>query len=371
MSWPEEDIQTVQDVLHCDRRSAEHYLDCFDGDCNRTIQAVLIDGQGADWWAHPPSGSGNEHVLDNPWTKLDSGVNSPDIHGPPGPFGSDHPEQRHTLHDGDADPNNLSNDRIFYGFFGSLVDNFIEAVCSKSRRNELRSLILEADAAVSLQTNGEVPESDLINRLSYKHEASEGRSPLSYAVAKCLSQQVYDLIELGAEISKVMMKDDQKREANNDEEILPRTSLVIAATNLKRDGTDMVRILLSKGAKPTELEDAKVDETQLCLGMKYWIDKARRVGIPPIDELRHMANLSPMDRIHELDYAVVGQEAAVALIQEALLGRFGNPQGSRGKLLGAPGHGTNSAMNAAVPIYLRKHALTSSFALFFYRQDIS
>jgi hypothetical protein len=48
-----------------------------------------------------------------------------------------------------------------------------------------------------------------------------------------------------------------------------------------------------------------------------------------------------MDRLHELDYAVVGEEAAVSEVQEALAGRFGNPQGNRKPLvmllLGPPG----------------------------------
>mmetsp|Transcript_13919 Transcript_13919/g.20315 ORF Transcript_13919/g.20315 Transcript_13919/m.20315 type:complete len:254 (+) Transcript_13919:356-1117(+) len=65
-----------------------------------------------------------------------------------------------------------------------------------------------------------------------------------------------------------------------------------------------------------------------------------------------MANLPPMDRIHELDYAVVGEEAAVSVIQEALAGRFGNPQGNSKPLvmllLGPPGHGkTYFSSNAA------------------------
>ena len=40
-----------------------------------------------------------------------------------------------------------------------------------------------------------------------------------------------------------------------------------------------------------------------------------------------------MDRLHELDYAVVGDEAAVSVIQESLADRFGNPQGNRKPLV--------------------------------------
>lgn len=185
-------------------------------------------------------------------------------------------------------------------------------------------------------------ESNLVNRLSYKHNAADGRSPLCYAVAKNLKQQVYDLIDLGADVSKVMPEKHPDESSNFLEETgLPCTALVIAATNAKRDGTEMVRILLSKGADPYELIDGGVDEEVLGLGMKYWIDKARRVRVPSREELEHMGNLPPMDRIHELDYAVVGEEAAVSVIQEALAGRFGNPEGNRKPLvmllLGPPG----------------------------------
>ena len=126
------------------------------------------------------------------------------------------------------------------------------------------------------------------------------------------------LIDLGAAVSKAMPSHDDK-----DTIITP---LVIAATNKRRDGTEMVHILLSKGANPDELSSAKIDETALGLGMKYWLDKARRVGIPNQRELNHMKKTPPMDRLHEIDYAVVGEEAAVNVIQETLAGRFGNPQ---------------------------------------------
>jgi hypothetical protein len=63
-----------------------------------------------------------------------------------------------------------------------------------------------------------------------------------------------------------------------------------------------------------------------------------------------------MDRLHELDFAVVGEEAAVSEVQDALAGRFGNPQGNRKPLvmllLGPPGHGkTYFASNAARSLF--------------------
>ena len=79
----------------------------------------------------------------------------------------------------------------------------------------------------------------------------------------------------------------------------------------------------------------------LGLGMKYWLNKACQVGVPNRTKIVHMKKTPPMDRLHELDYAVVGEEAAVSVIQEALAGRFGNLQGNRKQLvillLGPPG----------------------------------
>ena len=239
----------------------------------------------------------------------------------------------------------FASDRSFYHSFGGHLDGLIEAVCQKSSKEELRNLIADADNTISLQTGLLGQTWNLVNRLSYKHNQEEGRSPLAYAVAKNLKQQVYDLIDLGAEVSKVMPRPEEtipeqettnstSSDDNKESAPLPKTALVIAATNTKRDGTEMVRILFSKGACPEELTVAKVDVALLNRGMRYWIDKAQRVGIPPKEELEHMASLAPMDRIHELDYGVVGQEASVSSIQEALSAKFGNPSGSKGKPLG-------------------------------------
>ena len=237
------------------------------------------------------------------------------------------------------DPEEIEDDQDFYRRYHALVDAFIDAVChEETNKGELRTLISEADAIVTRET-GSTLESNLVNRLSFRHE-DEGRTPLSYAVAKNLKQKVYDLIDLGAEVSKAMPSDDGASKSH-DAETFPTTALVIAATNKRRDGTEMVRILLSKGANPSELAAAKVEEKSLNIGMKYWIDKARRVGVPAREELLHLKNTPPMDRIHELDYAVVGEEAAVTVIQESLAGRFGNPQGNAKPLvmllLGPPG----------------------------------
>jgi hypothetical protein len=198
-------------------------------------------------------------------------------------------------------------------------------------------LISNADNIVTRDTNSEVSLSDLVNRPSFKDNADEGRTPLSYAVAKNLAKQLAHLIDLGADVSKTMKGT-----------FMTNTALTIAAMNQKRDGTEMVRVLLSKGANADELAAAKIDEHLLSLGMRYWLDKSRRVGVPNQAKLAHMKKTPPMDRLHELDYAVVGEEAAVSVIQEALAGRFGNPQGNRKPLvmllLGPPGKHCNAIL---------------------------
>ena len=238
------------------------------------------------------------------------------------------------------------DDRLFYDRYKHLVDGFINAVCGDATKLELKDLVSAADAQVALDLGptSEVVFSNLVNRPSFLHNGDEGRAPLSYAVAKNLEHRVHDLIDIGADISKVMASPTAMK-----------TALVISATNSKRDGTEMVRVLLSKGAKPSELAMCGVDEKMLGNGMKYWLDKASRVPIPDQGMLAHARFTPPMDRLHELDFAVVGQEAAISVVKDFFASRFGNRQGN-GQLqappvmllLGPPGHGkTYFSSNAA------------------------
>ena len=246
----------------------------------------------------------------------------------------------------DAVRRTSEDDRVFYYRYPHLVDGFINAVCGDATKLELRELVSAADAIVAsdLGPTSEVVYSDLVNRPSFLHNVDEGRTPMSYTVAKNLERRVHDLIDIGADVSKIMASPTTMK-----------TALVIAATNSKRDGTEMVRILLSKGAKPSELAMSGVDEKLLGTGMKYWLDKAKRVPIPDQGMLAHARFTPPMDRLHELDFAVVGQEAAISVVKDFFASRFGNRQGN-GKLqappvmllLGPPGHGkTYFSSNAA------------------------
>ena len=362
-------LEHVKEVLSCGDDVAHHYLKVFKNDAPRAIGAVCANLDNMEWWAHPwnPMWAENQGC-DNSSVARNSTSSLPRYEA--GPFDDhvvvdeprnqeeilpmeeydeysdvccDKKEQttlsrsrgrsRYGLLDDKASADLADNDHSFYKRYGYLVDEFINAVCSNERKTELRRIVADADRVIT--TDSCLGESNLVNRLSYKHNTQDGRSPLSYAVAKNLKQQVYDLIDLGADVSKMM---PQNPTTSNH---VPQTALTVAATNTKRDGTEMVRILLSKGASPEELAAVGVDEDKLSRGMLYWIHKARRVGVPSKDALHHLSKLSPMDRIHELDYAVVGEEAAVSVIQEALAGRFGNPQGNRKPLvmllLGPPG----------------------------------
>ena len=128
-----------------------------------------------------------------------------------------------------------------------------------------------------------------------------------------------------------------------------KTALTLAVDNTKFDGTEMVRLLLSKGANPEQLEAAGIDEEsfeyreQLNVSMRYWLSVARRVGVQDEVMRAHLAKLPSMDRMHELHYSIVGEEPAVALIKRSLSARFGNPAGQTKPLvlmlLGPPGHG--------------------------------
>ena len=56
---------------------------------------------------------------------------------------------------------------------------------------------------------------------------------------------------------------------------------------------------------------------------KHWFS-----GTPQEDILQHVANAPPMEHLHKLNYAVTGEEACVAMIQDAPTGQFGKPQGN-------------------------------------------
>lgn len=202
------DIQEVRVVTGCDEKTARHYLACFNGNRIRTIENVIANGDDKRWWAHPWNSMTPEYVEDEMKTEDSERDGTaakkcgPSVLAPSSGSIShaakicDDSKERNKRRKSKASEPvigldvNLEDDRSFYGLFSYLVDTFVDSVCSGAKRNELRSLIAEADNAVILQTGERIRESDLANRLCYKHQTADGRSPLSYAVAMNLSQQV-------------------------------------------------------------------------------------------------------------------------------------------------------------------------------------
>jgi ankyrin repeat protein len=78
------------------------------------------------------------------------------------------------------------------------------------------------------------------------------------------------------------------------------TALSLAATNSRWDGTEMVRLLLSKRADPSVLATAGVDVKKLNVTMQYWLGISE--ASPPIsdEDVKHLENTAPMHKMHEL-----------------------------------------------------------------------
>jgi uncharacterized membrane protein YgcG len=157
-------------------------------------------------------------------------------------------------------------------------------------------------------------------------------------------QTVRDLIDLRADVNAVMGEHT--------------TALTLAITNPKLDGTEMVRLLLSKSATTTGLAAAKIDVDKLNVTMQHWLAKAMKT--PPLskEDLEHRAKLPPMHKMCELKYALVGQEVALNKFEMAMCTWFGTRRGFNGTELlakpmvmlmtGLPGHGkTYLCRNAA------------------------
>lgn len=325
----------LKQCLRCSIAQAATYLDIVDGDISKAAEEIIrgdvhVDVEESTAKKAPPAAV--------PTATVFVPKEVPPKHKVPAPTPKESPPKQKITPVPTPTPKALAtsaDDRRFYSIYGDRIDGFINAVCGKATKKDLRDIISAVDAVLTadIGSDGEIIPSDLVNRPSFHHNIDEGRTPLSYAVAMNKKQRVHDLIDLGADVSKPMASQTKME-----------TALTIAATNTKRDGTEMVRILLSKGANPTELSDAGVDEKALGVGMRYWLDKARRVGVPNKEDITHFKKTPPMDRLYELDYAVVGEEAAVHEIQDALASRFGNAAGQSitGKplvmlLLGPPG----------------------------------
>jgi hypothetical protein len=126
---------------------------------------------------------------------------------------------------------------------------------------------------------------DLVNGLC-KRDVPEGRTPLAYAAKMNYRAMADHLLDLGASLNQ-RMEDSV-------------TALSLAATNDRWDGTEMVRLLLSKRADPSVLEMVGVDVKQLNVTMQYWLGVSGTS--PPISDehVKHLECTAPMHKMHEL-----------------------------------------------------------------------
>jgi len=209
---------------------------------------------------------------------------------------------------------------------------FVDAVCTPSEAPDRKAAQLR-ELASQAHTAG-VTEPAIVNRKCFRDHAA-GRTPLAYAVALNDTASVRELIAMDADVNATMERE---------------TALTIAIKSPKgEDSTEVVRLLLSKGADPAQMTTAGIDENgeayreQLNETMRHWLAVARRVGMQPPHVKEALAACPPMHRMHELNFSVVGEEPALALIKRALSARFGNPAAQTKPLvmalLGPPGHG--------------------------------
>jgi hypothetical protein len=184
-----------------------------------------------------------------------------------------------------------------------LLERLIDAVTSSAEKTKIVEICEEA---------GRHGFRNLVNELC-KRDVPEGRTALAYAVQMHLDRVTRDLIELGASVHQQMGTN--------------ATALTLAATNEKRDGTEMVRLLLSKRADPAELERAGIDIKKLNIAMQYWLQISKKSPKLTDEDLKHLANAPPMHKMHELAYAIVGERLSLTMFKNALTGWFSQPRG--------------------------------------------
>jgi hypothetical protein len=133
-----------------------------------------------------------------------------------------------------------------------LNDLLIFAVIQKKPRSDLAKLIQRGADVNSLcpRTN---------------------RTPLAYAVNENNHRTVIDLIDLGADVN-LEMPDGH-------------TALRMAILNPTHDGTEMARLLLSKGANHAGVREA-VGPAKISVTVQYWLDQ---VPTPPAPRVALLA----------------------------------------------------------------------------------
>uniref|UniRef100_A0A6T7VQM6 AAA+ ATPase domain-containing protein n=1 Tax=Cryptomonas curvata TaxID=233186 RepID=A0A6T7VQM6_9CRYP len=158
-----------------------------------------------------------------------------------------------------------------------------------------------------------------------------GRTPLAYAVNENDYRVVRDLIDLRADVNLVMPGG--------------HTALKTAILNPNHDGTEMARLLLSKGAGHEGVRDV-VGPSNVNVTVQYWLDQAALYPVTKKkqDQLRPFG----LERLLEIYFGVIGERLAARILFERMLGHCSDTGAARGKPLvlllpGPPGHGKTFA----------------------------
>ena len=161
----------------------------------------------------------------------------------------------------------------------------------------------------------------------YRMQDGKERTPLSVAV---MHNQVA--------FARVLLSLEPR--AADPNLVLPdgETALTLAVKHEHHDCTEMVRVLLARGADPAQL-DPLVDDARLNYTMRYWKKRAHERA--PFDE--QLLKAFALDGLREVEFSVVGEEAATKQIMDSIIHWRGQPAAREKPLVlwivGAPGHG--------------------------------
>lgn len=155
-------------------------------------------------------------------------------------------------------------------------------------------------------------------------------SPLSLAVERNFVTVARNLIDLRADVNLTV----------NGESPLSR-----AVANGSYDGTEMARMLLSKGADEASLlksciVEPSMIENNLCLS--YWLNRAKK--FPKDQRRKQKLRNFDLEKVDELEFGIIGEEPALRMVIGAVQTHYFDLGAANGKPLviflpGPPGHG--------------------------------
>ena len=166
----------------------------------------------------------------------------------------------------------------------------------------------------------------------YTNKKGEQRTPLAFAVEFNNDAFARHLLELEPEAA-----DPNLRMPPTEECPAGDTPLTLAVKNEQFDGTEMVRVLLARGADQAQLAEV---EPLLNKTMQYW--RLRAQERRPFQQ--RMLKAFKLEGLREVEFAVVGEQAATTAISNQIMHFVGQHAAHEGKPLvifipGAPGHG--------------------------------